>query len=188
MSITVTITAASVSELHHTMREMMGYDHPAQPGAPISQEKVSQVLSSVGKTSESVHNYAGVEEGKSANVTLPPNVEVAPTKEEKPKRTRKPKEEKPAPEYQAPEAFETKQHDTKAEEPVTQPPAGAQAADTGAPTKEKVHQALQQVNVAVNLTKAREILAKFNVQRISEIQPPQYQAFIDACNEAVAMS
>lgn len=100
---------------------------------------------------------------------------------EKKTRTRKPKEQKPAEhnEAQAIEPFETQAQETTA--------SSGTPVDT-APTKEMVHQALQQVNVAVNLTKAREILAKFKVQRISELQPPQFQAFIDECNAAVAMS
>jgi hypothetical protein len=64
-----------------------------------------------------------------------------------------------------------------------------QQASVAAPivNKESVHQALQQVNVAVGLPKAREILQAFGVNRISEIKEDQYKPFIEKCNEAVML-
>jgi hypothetical protein len=82
------------------------------------------------------------------------------------------------------ESFETKQHDTRAEDA---PAAAPVSKITGTVSKENVHQALQQVNVAVGLPKAREILASFKVNRISEIKEDQYKAFVDKCNEAVML-
>lgn len=54
-------------------------------------------------------------------------------------------------------------------------------------SRQHVHEALQQVNVAVGLPKSREILTSFGANRISEIREEQFKAFVDKCNEAVML-
>ncbi len=53
------------------------------------------------------------------------------------------------------------------------------------PTREAVHVALQQVNSACGLPKAREILKEFEAQRISDLKEEKYQGFIEKCDAAV---
>ncbi len=57
----------------------------------------------------------------------------------------------------------------------------------GTASKQHVHEALQQVNVAVGLPKSREILTSFGANRISEIKEDQFKAFVDKCNEVVML-
>lgn len=111
---------------------------------------------------------------------------------EKKTRTRRTKEQIAADKAQ--EEIQTKQHDTRAEDPVKmadESPAALQSdKPAGAPVvnKEAVHAALQQVNVAVGLPKAREILTHFKVNRMSELKPEDFKPFIEKCNEAVMMA
>jgi hypothetical protein len=55
-------------------------------------------------------------------------------------------------------------------------------------TRENVHQALQQVNVAAGLPRAREILAEFKAPRLSDIPEDQFEKFVNRCNEVVMSS
>lgn len=80
--------------------------------------------------------------------------------------------EKPAPTSAAPIAT-----------PTTVAPVSAPAGYS----KQHVHEALQQVNVAVGLPKSREILTSFGANRISEIKEEQFKAFVDKCNEVVML-
>lgn len=127
-------------------------------------------------------------------VEPPVPTEMIPTGPEKaseaPKRRRRTKAEMEAAATKNPEeTFDTKQHDTRAE--VDESPAALQqngTAKTPVVNKQTVHEALQQVNVAVGLPKAREILTHFKVQRMSELKPEDYAAFIEKCNEATMMA
>lgn len=208
--IQITLNCASVAELHATLRALL------QDSDRVVIATAGSVEPRVGATYNKYQSTPKDAAGTPAyNITqsdpLPLNVATAnevktlrkenpdmgmhEAKEaaEKPKRTRRTKAEIEAAKAAGnngsgrdPEdSFETKQHDTRSEEA----PAPQTAAPTASGTvnKEMVHQALQQVNVAVNLQKAREILTHFKVNRISEIKEDQYQAFIDKCNEAVML-
>lgn len=107
--------------------------------------------------------------------------------EKKPRAPRRTKEQMAADKAQEP--TETKQHDTRAEADES-PAALQQLENRTVPVvnKEAVHAALQQVNVAVGLPKAREILTHFKVNRMSELKPEDFKPFIEKCNEAVMMA
>jgi hypothetical protein len=109
--------------------------------------------------------------------------EVAAPAEEKPKRTRRTKAE-----IEAAKAGAASPVNDVFQEPVASNGVHADV-PVAAPVvnKEAVHQALQQVNVAVGLVKAREILTEFKVNRISEIKEDQFKAFIEKCNAAVML-
>jgi len=53
-------------------------------------------------------------------------------------------------------------------------------------TKERIHEVLQEVNAALGLPAAREILKSFDAQRMSELKEDMYPDFIARCNEAIA--
>lgn len=179
--ISITLNCGSVNELHQALREILNGEPSTRPyvGLDLAMQGADKTVKQIVDVAITPEQHEAYKNAMS---------EAQPAPQEKKTRSRKPKAEKSEEvnEAVAESPFETKQHDAKAEEPtVVQPQVNN---DDAIPTKEKVHQALQQVNVAVNLTKAREILAKYKVQRISEVQPSQYQAFIDDCNAAVAMS
>jgi hypothetical protein len=188
--ISITLNCATVAELHETLRKLLPEqieNIEVRQVSPVDQlmERAREQAAGPQKTRTEVVDRMK-EEPKSEPVPA-----AAQPKDEKPKRTRRTKAEieaeaqakRPAPE----QSFETKQHDTKAAEPVA---VNAQPANIapGVVNKEVVHQALQQVNINVGLHKAREILQKFNVNRISEIKEDQFKAFVDVCNEAVMSS
>lgn len=86
------------------------------------------------------------------------------------------------------ESFEAKQHDTRAEEETGPDVMQHDRPMPSKVNKQTVHEALQQVNVAVGLPKAREILTHFKVNRMSELKAEDYGAFIEKCNEATMMA
>lgn len=207
--ISITLQAETVTGIFEQMRTFMG-GALLNPHADITKRAVDKYVdeTSVGSTSdtlkepvdvqkyapgtENVHNYATKDVGSSVEVTGP--VMTNAPAPEKQKRTRKPKESKELDSIvnDLPPKTDLK---TVAASPTTAAPAVSESvpsnptvAEPQATGKEAVHQALQQVNVAIGLNKAREILAEFKINRISEIKPEQYKAFVDKCNEAVMNS
>lgn len=49
-------------------------------------------------------------------------------------------------------------------------------------TKDDVFQALQDLNIKKGLAKAKEMLTKFNCERISDLETGDFQAFVAECN------
>lgn len=191
--VTLTFTGTP-AEIHSDMREMLnltkgaaatlpahvGVD-PALPGA----DKTAFHKLGEGPQPTRTEVAARIEEAKAAPAPA--------ATEEKPKRTRRTKAEieaaKNGSASPAGDVF-TEPVSNGAAAPAKQDVAEPAAANVSAPivNKEAVHQALQQVNVAVGLPKAREILTEFKVNRISEIKEDQYKAFIEKCNAAVMMA
>jgi len=66
-------------------------------------------------------------------------------------------------------------------EPVQEEKVEAKQANA---TKEDVAAALQKVNTAKGLAVARQILADFECQRISDVTPEVYADFVHACEQA----
>ena len=185
--VTITLQGSSISEIRAQMRDFLGLD-----------------VETVGQTSE-VYGKAPQMEGLAPLTQLnKETTETLAATEEKPKRKRRTKAEIEAAKSNGAarsteDSFEVKKHhqepsdeDESAENEspaIVQMNKQAPATTASAPiaNKEAVHQALQQVNVAVGLPKAREILQAFGVNRISEIKEDQYKPFIEKCNEAVMM-
>lgn len=93
------------------------------------------------------------------------SVEAEPQKEKKPgKKSRKAKAKKNDDEDFAPEV------------------------NDDAPTIKDVHEILQQVNASLGLPAARNILQKFDAQRISQLTEDKYAGFISECNEVLAQA
>jgi len=168
--ITVTLQGATVHDIQDQMRAFL-VGALLNPKA-IPQEKVDKILTEATQDLDHV--------GSTSDAPTPSGITSEKTEPEKEKKTRTRKAKEPQP--------ETSEEKTVAVAAEKAEPE-KQAADIPVVVagKETVHQALQQVNVAVGLNKAREILAKFGINRISEIKPEQYKPFVDACNEAVMM-
>lgn len=95
-------------------------------------------------------------------------------------------EEKTEVETTAP-AKKTKAKKEKAVEVVAEEtPAEVEAAPAKSAqvSKEDVAAALQKVNTAKGLAVARQILADFECQRISDVTPEVYSDFVHACEQA----
>ena len=58
-------------------------------------------------------------------------------------------------------------------------------ADDGEPTQQDALDALKNVNSECGLDTARTVLSEFEVRRVSEMDPEDYQKFIDRCDEIV---
>ena len=175
--ITLTLNCANVDELHQTLRDILKGEPSTRPTkmtvavGPLTPEQATTVKE-VMKDNPAVTSMTEVQVESAAETAQP----------EKKTRTRKPKETKP---QEMNEAVALEPFETIKQESNSSPSLEVNAS---IPTKDQVHQALQQVNVALGLPAAREILKKFNVQRQSEIQPSQYRPFIEECNNVVAMS
>lgn len=82
-----------------------------------------------------------------------------------------------------PEIKAKKEKKQKAEKveaaPVVHPPTKE------IPSREMIHEILQEVNVEKGLPIAREILTSFSAQRISELKEENFQGFYDKCCEAL---
>lgn len=191
--ITLTVQAASVSELHANLRAILNQQSQLVAVGPMTSDQAQEVAAKISKQPGVTHlgNVDIPQQPPQTNEFVAAGAEQFPEeKQEQPaagKRKRRTKAEIEAEKNASrspEETFETKQHDTRAEEA---PAAVSTSKVTGTVNKENVHQALQQVNVAVGLPKAREILASFKVNRISEIKEDQYKAFVDKCNEAVML-
>lgn len=174
--ITVTFQCATFNDLQKEIYEFMGRPQfagvdPAMPGA----DKTVQMELPLEPKSD----------------TKPFDIDVNAKAAAPAKKERKPRAKK---EKLADDVFETKKpHGEGADEESAEnesPAVIQQARDVGPAkvNKEAVHQALQSVNISVGLPKAREILAHFKVNRISEIKEDQYGAFIEKCNEATMMA
>lgn len=172
--VTLTFTGTP-SEIHAEMKEML--NHIANSVGTKAILAANGLGEGPTKTRTEIEQRVEEANARIAAATAEPAAE--PEK----KRTRRTKAEMA--EARAQEPIETKQHDTKAEEPATAPSQNAAAPVVN---KEAVHAALQQVNVAVGLPKAREILTHFKVNRMSELKPEDYKPFIEKCNEAVMMA
>lgn len=172
--ITITLQCANINEVRAQLATML---------AEFSKAEIQVHTASPTPTLDALTKPGTpqVPENEPAQTEFDLNVD--PIKFEKKKRRTK-AEMEAAKKARDPETpFETKQHDTRAEEPSDEVEIKPTAV-----SREHVHQALQQVNVAVGLPKAREILAAFKVQRISEIKEEQYAEFINACNQATMMA
>lgn len=102
-----------------------------------------------------------------------------------------------APESQTPTASLTTEAPVEAEppkpkakvkkaDPKPEPVQEAPAAPTAAATKEDAIKALQAVNVQKGIEAAREILSQFKVKRLTEMEPGNFGAFIEACQKVIA--
>lgn len=65
------------------------------------------------------------------------------------------------------------------------PDAPTATATTNVPSREDVIQALQKVSALKGLAEARNVLARFDYQRVSEVSSENSASFIKACEEAV---
>jgi hypothetical protein len=115
-------------------------------------------------------------------VPAQPAAPAAPAAEEKKSKAKRAKKESEPVPFEQPTEIESAENESPAAIQASAPANGSIAY-----SKEGVHQALQSVNVNVNLQKAREILAEFKVNRLSELTEAQFKPFIDKCNEAVMM-
>lgn len=176
--ITVTFQAASLSVLKQEMFAFLGLN------VPTSTQVIQPAATMVEK----------VEEEKPASVFAPKPSDVKPFDLAIPgvekKRTRRTKEQ-----IAADEAAKVAAHDSElqAKADASQEEheeSKAAPTETAAPavSKEGVHLALQEVNVACGLNKAREILTEFKVNRISEIKEEDFAAFIAKCKTAAMMA
>lgn len=165
--VTLTFTGTP-SEIYNEMAELL----ILKKQTATAPSKTEEILAANGISEQygrDPHKEAAVEDLKTLN-TQPPAAEK--------KRTRRTKAEMAAAKNPE-ETFDTKQVD---ESPAALEPTPSKI------NKQTVHEALQQVNVAVGLPKAREILTFFKVNRMSELQPDQFAAFIAKCNEATMMA
>lgn len=166
--VTVTFQCDSFVQLQKEMYEFLGrpqFDGGVDPVEPKQLELPVHV------------------EPKSDTKPFDINVDAKPEKKERKPRTKKARNPE--------DVFETKTHDSKAEEETAENESPAIVQHNAGPAvvnKEAVHQALQQVNINAGLPKAREILQSFGVNRISEIKEEQFKAFIEKCNTAVMMA
>jgi hypothetical protein len=164
--ITVTLTGETVFEIFDQMKSFM--TGALLNSKALPPDAIDKVLTDAGSQE--------IDEN-SEEFTLKAAETLAPAKEPKKTRTRKTKEQ--ASEVSADSDLSgQKQPGDVLRSPKPEAPAVVVA------SKEAVHQALQQVNVAVGLNKAREILSHFKIQRISEIKPESYKEFVDMCNAA----
>jgi hypothetical protein len=199
--VTVTFQCESIQQLRKQMMDFLS----AQPQEtfPVPPPFVQPINSRV---QMGIYKDNGAEPGQKLNQTA--EYTTAPEKPfelnvaapEKKTRTRKAKEAKPA----IPDVFMDASEDANLPDPEVKSeekaktkfemfkdikPDGLVALpSTGGISKETVHQALQQVNVAAGLPKAREILQSFKANRVSEIKESDYRAFVEKCNEAVMMN
>lgn len=179
MSVTITFTGTP-SQIHSDMRAMLNLERGTAATMPAPDAPLPKGFSHEQMIMDKVTKAAAETPAEALEAATP--AAAAPKKTRGKAKAKTPDNsvfEQPARDPE--ESFETKQHDAKAEEPTS---------NVAAPisNKEAVHQALQQVNVAVGLPKAREILTKFKVNRISEIKEDQFKAFIEECNSAVMMA
>lgn len=175
--ITLTLTAPSHQELRAQMREFLGMDKETGP-QPAPHEDIKPQMSRAEKF-EAVDDSPVSEPMLETAKTFTPEADP-------PKRKRRTKAEIEAAKSNGHTniAAPTPEISRAEEAPVKQP------ASIAAPivSKEAAHQALQQVNVAVGLPKAREILTSFSAQRISDVKEADYKALIEKCNEAVMLA
>ena len=174
--VTITLQGASINVIRQQMQEFLGHQEIIT-GTPVTGPRLTDALTdSVGPISN------GKSDVNDFDLHVPAAGEAVPSPA---KRTRRTKAE-----IEAEKAAKAKPVETAATAPSQgQAVSGNIGQAMGGPIgKEAVHQALQQVNVAVGLPKSREILQSFGANRISEIKEDQYKAFVDKCNEAVTLS
>lgn len=200
----VTVTfQGTPAEIHSDMREMLNLTKGAAATLPADLSPALKARVDVDKYKNApdvqVDNTKLVTVGKEGVVQhkmdevsgamVPQTETAAPTAEKKP-RTRRTKAEIEAANAAKASNGATDHAPTASETQPSRAEEAPAAASVAPPiiNKEAVHQALQQVNVAVGLPKAREILSSFNVNRISEIKEDQFKDFIEKCNAAVMMA
>ena len=189
--VTITLQGSSISEIRAQMRDFLGLDVETVGQAEIYGKSPYQLSpETLSEAREKMRETGSTHPGARELQESPVATNAAQVEAEKPKRKRRTKAE-----IEAAKAGSNGTHAGEDEEESAENESPAivqinkQAPVTAAPivNKEAVHQALQQVNVAVGLPKAREILQAFGVNRISEIKEDQYKPFIEKCNEAVMM-
>lgn len=99
--------------------------------------------------------------------------------EEKPKKKTKKKSSKKASSNKKEEP--TTDHAQSEQNPTTQKSTTSKGF-----TADDTYKALQEVSTTVSLAAAREVLTSFDCERISALEEKDYEAFIEACSEAVA--
>lgn len=183
--ITITLTGVSMSDIRRLMTEFL--NQGPQPGGHFTATGIANTaLSMLGEDSQPLPRDPEESFEIKKHHQEPTSTEVSPVAEEPKKRTRRTKAE-----IEADKLAKTGGKDVFANGSAeVQPAATAAPSQVSAPagySRENVHQALQQVNVAVGLPKSREILQSFNANRISEIKEDQFKAFVDKCNEVVML-
>lgn len=184
--VTITLQGNTVSEIYAQMREFL---HDQQ--VEITDPQFSPELRA---RAEELPHVPAMPPAATVNKAMDAMVEAEGKPARRKRRTKAEMDAARNPE----ESFTTKQHEPppsqeSEESAEDESPAivqmQKQTTATAAPiaNKEAVHQALQQVNVAVGLPKARDILQSFNVNRISELKENQFKPFIEKCNEAVML-
>lgn len=167
--VTITLTGESIADIRAQMQDFLGPQESTMlKMMPLATEVVNRLQETM-----PIKDIPGYEEETPANDF---DLDVTPAKEEPKKRTRRTKAEIEA----------EKLAGQKNEATPIKTAAPSQVAAPGY-SREHVHQALQQVNVAVGLPKSREILQSFGANRISEIKEEHFKSFVDKCNEAVML-
>lgn len=177
--ITVTLTGETVFEIFDQMKAFMTcalLNPKALPKETVDHAMTNQMQAFDFTKNEIETNYDKDDADHSQPEKEPGQSELK-AAGIKPKRTRKPKETASV----APVGADT---DLSGQKQPSDVSGKREAPTVVVASKEAVHQALQQVNMAAGLNKAREILAHFKIQRISEIKPEQYKEFVDMCNVA----
>lgn len=187
--VTITFQCASMLELRNEMRNFLGLDVETGPQQAPAQVQETHPATNAAASSAPAAAETSLDQGAYSTQAQP----------EKKPRTRRTKEQIAADNLAkangtaAPKADDVFANVAEGPQKTTTEVATkiAEAAPVAAPagnTKEAVHQALQNVNVHCGLPKAREILTKFKVNRISEIKEDQYKAFVEECNAATMMA
>lgn len=200
--ITLTLTAPSHQELRANMREFLGLDKEPGPQPSNFEQRVASMAKGPQMTRTEVVERAAEAVAKAtpqqlADVFAPAEQEAGDAVQaevgkafvdqaQPAKRKRRTKAELEAAKASNGVTSHTPAPVSRAEEA----PAPKQTTSVAAPivSKEAAHQALQQVNVAVGLPKAREILTSFGAQRISDVKESDFAALIEKCNAAVMMA
>lgn len=178
MSVTITFTGTP-SQINADMRAMLNMERGSAATLPILTDAIAPIELAARPEEAGAHVSNGKSDVNDFDLNVPAPGEVPATT----KRTRRTKAE-----IEAEKAAKAKPVETAAPSQGQASSGTTGQAIGGTIGKEAVHQALQQVNVAVGLPKSREILQSFGANRISEIKEDQYKAFVDKCNEAVTLS